>query len=426
MSQTFRKIRRVRGELALPGDKSISHRAAIFAAMAKGTSKLRHLSDGEDVRSTIRCLEALGAEFAYDAEEIVVNGAGIRGFRKANAPLDAGNSGTTARLLSGLLVAQPFSTTIVGDESLSRRPMGRVVDPLEKTGATFKTAEGGRLPMTIAPPERLEPIDYRTPVASAQVKSAALIAGLHVDAETKVIEKKATRNHTETMLGLETRHDGDETIAFSSSAYYPDPKEYYAPADLSTAAFFLGLAAITPDADLLLRGVSCNVSRTAFLDAIQEMGADVRRENLRVAAGEPYADFVVKSGALRNVEIPDEATANLIDEIPILSVVGAFAENEFVVRGVEELRVKESDRIAAMCENFRRLGYEVEEYPDGFLVAGEPTTPSATLDSFGDHRVAMAFAILLSRLDGDAKIDNFDCVKISNPNFLRQLTTISE
>ena len=425
MNRPFKKINKISGELNLPGDKSISHRAVMFSSMADGNSRIENLSSSEDVISTINCFRDLGVPITIEGNNLSVKGAGQGGFKKPEIPLDAGNSGTTARLISGILSAQKFESTITGDYSLSKRPMNRITDPLRQMGADVTASEQGTLPLTIRPSGKLKPIKYKLPVPSAQVKSSILLAGLHFDSETCVIESVQTRNHTEKLLGLRTESKSDGIHIFSSKKKYPQPIDYFIPSDISTAAFFIVLALLIPDAELKINRVSLNSTRTGIIDLLLQMGGKITLQNKFVQCGEEYGDILVKGSNLQNIKIPASLIPNIIDEIPILSVAGIFSRGDFEIRNAAELRVKESDRISALCSNFKLLGLNVTEFKDGFSVEGKINNKGMkSFNSFDDHRIAMAFGILGSII-GDCEVRNFDCVKISNPGFLDQLSSIS-
>jgi len=421
MTQEINKIESVKGELTLPGDKSISHRAVIFSCMAKGISEIENLSNGEDVRSTLKCFAELGVTSKWENEKLIIEG---KGFKNFNAPLnnlDAGNSGTTARLLAGFLSAQPFESTLIGDESLSQRPMKRVIEPLSLMGAKFSATPKLTLPLTIHQAEKLSPITYKMPVASAQVKSSVLLAGLHLEEETCVIESEQTRNHTEVMLGLRVEEKEGKRFIYSSLKNYPSVQNYFVPSDISSAAFFIVLTLLAKNSEVILRHVSLNETRTGIISVLKEMGGNIEITNRQTSNNELYGDLIVRSSELHSIEITKEIIPNIIDEIPILSVAFVLGTGKFEVRYAAELRVKESDRISALVHNYKILGLDVEEFPDGFSVSGTIQNENPVFESFHDHRIAMAFAILSMFLKNGGSISNFDCVKISNPQFLEQV-----
>lgn len=426
MIQKIKKINRVNGELKLPGDKSVSHRSVFFASMAEGKSRITNLLQSADINSSIDCFSKLGAHIAKKGDEYIVIGRGFEGFREPEEKLDAGNSGTTARLISGVLAAQKFNTEMIGDESLSKRPMRRIADPLKLMSAVIELTENGTLPAKFYAADKLLPIEYILPVASAQVKSAVLLAGLHLEDETKVIENFQTRDHTERMLGCDIKFEDDKKIISISKKNYPEVKEYVVPSDISTASFFIVLTLLAKNSELLLKDVSLNPSRTGILEILKRMGANITFENERTVAGEELGDLIIKSSSLKNIEIKKELIPNIIDEIPILSVAGLLADGDFIVKNADELRFKESDRIKSLCHNYKLLGLDVDEFEDGFQISGKIINRNVTFESFGDHRIAMAFAILSSLLLDETNIKDFECVAISNPKFLSQLQLITE
>ncbi len=424
MKENLSHITKVKGDLYLPGDKSISHRSIMFSALADGESVINNCSTSEDVESTIKCFRQLGSTISRNSNEILVLGKGYKGFKKPERILDAGNSGTTARLITGILSAQDFSSTIVGDKSLSKRPMRRIIDPLKQMGAEISASSQDTLPLIIKPSDSLRPIVYKLPVPSAQVKSSILLSGLHLDEATKVIENIPSRNHTENMLNLPVTKDNNEKIISVSINNFPVPQNYFIPSDISSAAFFIVLTLLLKDSNIAIKNVSLNESRTGILRVLEFMGAEFEINNVNNSANEFYGDLNVKSKNLVNVEIPETLIPNIIDEIPILSIAGIFAEGEFTIRGAKELRFKEADRIKAMCDNFNKLGLTVEEYEDGFTVGGTITSSDVLFESFGDHRIAMSFAVLSLLLKDGGAVNDFDCVRISNPDFIEQLNSI--
>lgn len=425
-AEKFTQISGIKGELVLPGDKSISHRAVMFSSLAKGKSIITNLSNSEDVLSTINCFRQLGCEIEFINGQLEVTGTGYKGFRKPSASLDAGNSGTTARLISGILAAQNFETEIIGDESLSSRPMKRIIEPLSLMGANITASQAGTLPLRISPSDKISPITYHLKTPSAQIKSSVLLAGLHLDRETTVIELQSSRNHTEVMLNLPVRREKGNTSISVSKANYPEKNEWFVPSDISSASFFIALALLTKKSELSLMHVSLNESRLGFIKILQEMGADIRIENPVKNNGEKYGNIIIFGGkSLTNINILPDIIPNIIDEIPILSIIGLFAEGKFNIRGAAELRVKESDRIKALCSNFKILGLEPLEYEDGFELQGTITNKQPEFESFHDHRIAMAFGVLSMMLPDGGVVNNFECVKISNPNFLKQLNLIT-
>ncbi len=426
MIQKIKKINRVFGELKLPGDKSISHRAVMLSSLANGKSKISNLLESADIQSTINCFGKLGCSIEKRNNEYILVGKGFLGFDQPKEKLNAGNSGTTARLISGILAMQKFSTILIGDESLSKRPMKRVAEPLKIMGAELKLSSNETLPIEYFPSDKLKAIKYELPVASAQVKSAVLLAGLHLNDETIVEEKFLTRDHTERMLGCNVSIRDNQKIISVSQKNYPVQKEYVVPSDISSAAFFIVLTLLSTDSELKLPDVSLNPTRTGIIKVFQKMGSDIELENVKTIAGEELGEIIVRSTSLKNIEIEKEIIPNIIDEIPILSVAGLFAGGTFTIKNAEELRFKESDRIKSLCHNYRLLGLEVDEFEDGFSISGDIKNKNIVFESFGDHRIAMTFSILSSLFFEESMIKDFECVSISNPQFLSQLKSITE
>jgi 3-phosphoshikimate 1-carboxyvinyltransferase len=374
--------------------------------------------------SSQKCFAQLGAEINKRDNYIEITGKGFKGFTKPVSPLDAGNSGTTTRLISGILIAQDFESTIIGDESLSKRPMKRIIDPLSQMGGKISATEKFTLPLTISPVDKITPVNYELPMASAQVKSAILLAGLHCDGITSVIEKIPSRDHTERMLGLKTEVTALGKISYASKENYPEPKEYIVPSDISTAAFFIVLTLLSNNSELRIKDVSLNETRTGILTVLKNMGAKITTDNVRTVTGEALGDIIIESSSLKNTIIPAEIIPNIIDEIPILSIAGIFAEGKFEIRNASELRGKETDRITAICHNMKILGLEVEEFEDGFALSGDIKNYSPVFESFNDHRIAMTFGVLSLILKDGGKVNNFECAAISNPDFINQLKQI--
>ena len=412
----------------MPGDKSISHRYAMLAALAEGTSEINFFSPSADCASTLACVEKLGAGVerltptsGEQTSAITVLGAGMGGLRAPVADLDAGNSGSTMRMLSGILAAQPFRSVLVGDASLSRRPMQRVIDPLTRMGARFRSAEGGRPPLEIEG-GALRAIRYELPVASAQVKSAVLLAGLFADGVTEVVEPATTRDHTEIALehlGAEVERHGRTTSVRGGARL--KAQKLYVPGDFSSAAFFIAGALALPESNLVIQNVGLNPTRTALLDVLVPMGGRIKALNLEMVNGEMIGDLHLEGSALEGGEVPIEAVPGLIDELPMLAVLGTRMRQGLAFHGAAELRVKESDRLRAVAENLRRMGAEFEEWPDGLRVPGQQSLHGAEIDSFGDHRIAMAFAIGGLFAEGPTTIRGSDCVEISFPGFFEAL-----
>lgn len=425
MLRQFNSVKSVQGEISLPGDKSISHRALLFSAMANGVSVIENPSKGSDVRSTINCLKQIGVSINVEHSKIIVTGVGYKGFNAPVYPLDCGNSGTTARLLTGLLTAQDFNSKMTGDKSLSNRPMKRLIEPLKNMGGIFYTSENDTLPISITGTDKILPIDYELVVPSAQVKSAVLIAGLHCESETSVIESVPTRDHTERLLGLEILHKENKIISRSSSKNYPRPENYFIPGDISSASFLIILSLLCKDSELMIKNVSLNSTRIKFIDVLVKMGGKISIINPRISNNENYGDLLIRSATLHNIDIDENIIPSIIDEIPVLAVAAAFAEGKFEIGNCAELRMKESDRIKSICYNLKIAGLDVEEYQDGFAIDGEVTSKKLIFNSFGDHRIAMAFAVLSMLAPNGGEVEGFESVDISNPDFLYQLQTIA-
>ncbi|MDR3418054.1 MAG: 3-phosphoshikimate 1-carboxyvinyltransferase [Nevskia sp.] len=406
------------GSVRVPGDKSISHRAVMLASLADGISEVRGFLTGEDCLCTMKAFRAMGVRIDQLAPtHLRVHGVGLHGLREPPHALDLGNSGTSMRLMTGLLVAQSFPTTLVGDESLSRRPMRRIVEPLLQMGARIETTPRNTAPLRILPAAGLKGIRYRSPVASAQVKSGILLAGLYAEGHTEVLEPEASRDHTERML----RAFGAEVEAEPGRAALQGGQKLRAadidvPADVSSAAFFLVGAAIVPGAELLLTDVGINPTRTGVIEILRRMGAHIELRNPRHFGGEPVADLYVRGGALHGIEIGHELVAAAIDEFPALFVAAACARGETVVTGAAELRVKESDRIQAMCDGLQALGVSALARPDGARISGGRLL-GGTVDSEGDHRIAMSFAIAGLRAEQPIRILDCANVNTSFPGF---------
>lgn len=413
------------GEISVPGDKSISHRALMFSSLAQGTSEIRGLLRAADPLSTLACLCQLGVQIDDDGIVLRVHGKGKTGFSRPQQMLDAGNSGTTIRLLSGILAGQSFPTIISGDEYLVRRPMKRIIEPLRGMGARIAGTVEDKPPLAIDPAPGLAGISYTLPVPSAQVKSAVLLAGLFADGTTEVIESIPSRDHTERMLNLPVELKGGKRIVQSSRNHVVSPSLYEVPGDPSSAAFFIVAGLITRNAEVLIRNVGLNPSRIGFLTLLRQMGGRITLLNERTVGGEPLADIGVQSSSLRNPGGIDEALIpNIIDEIPILSIAAVFAEGEWILHHAEELRHKECDRLNALCVNLRAMGLAVDEYPDGMAFVPKRPRHGAELRSFSDHRIAMACAIAAVATPGESLIDAPECVEISYPGFWNALSSL--
>ncbi len=408
----------LRGELTIPGDKSVSHRAVMFAALADGVSRIDGFLEGEDTRATAAIFQKLGVRIETPSpSRRIVHGVGVDGMKAAAGELDCGNAGTGMRLLAGLLAAQPFDSVLVGDESLSRRPMRRITGPLARMGARIDTEGGGLPPLRIHGGQPLRGIDYTLEVASAQVKSAVLLAGLYAQGETVVHEPHPTRDYTERMLAaFGADIEFSPGYARLRGGQRLRATDVVVPADFSSAAFFLVAASIVPGSELRLRAVGLNPRRTGLLTALRLMGADIREENPAEQGGEPVADLVVRHAPLRGIEVPEALVPDMIDEFPALFVAAACAEGPTVVRGAAELRVKESDRLATMAAGLRTLGLRVDETADGGTIHPGPLQ-SGRIDSHGDHRIAMSFAVAGQRSQGEVRVGDIANVATSFPGF---------
>ena len=414
----------VAGEMRVPGDKSISHRALLLATLGAGRSRIRGILDSADVRSTASALRALGADVPSLGPEMVVDGIGIHGIRSPNGALDCGNSGTSARLLAGVVAASPIVARFVGDPSLSRRPMRRVARPLEAMGARFEFEGTDGLPMTVHGGP-LRPIEWANETSSAQVKSAILLAGVVAGVQVSVSEPRQSRDHTERMLAA--RGVAVEASAGRVMVRRGGPlvaRDADVPADPSSAAFFAALAALAASGELTLRDIGVNPTRIGFFAALRQMGASVELGGVTEQGGEPVADVVVRPGDLHGIAVGGEHVPSLIDELPLLACVAARARGETTITGAQELRVKESDRIAAVVSNLRAVGARAVELPDGMIVEGSATPLAGRVVTHGDHRLAMAFGVLGALPGNRITVDDPDCVGVSFPTFWRELDRV--
>jgi 3-phosphoshikimate 1-carboxyvinyltransferase len=424
MQQRIRPTSALSGSITLPGDKSISHRYAMIASLSEGPTRISNYSTGADCHSTLRCLRALGIEIEVQGTEVTIQGRGLEGLRVPAGELNAGNSGSTIRMLSGILAGQPFASRIGGDESLSRRPMQRIMRPLAQMGAAIRAREDKYPPLEIAG-AALHPIDYTLPVPSAQVKTCVLFAGLFAEGQTSVTEPVRTRDHTEIAL---REFGADITVEQQKITITGRPvltgRDLTVPSDLSSAAFFLVAALLVPGSRLAIHGVGLNPTRSALLDFLSGMGARIRIPNLESASGELVGDILVEHSPVRGGVIEGALTAALIDEIPILAVLGAASEDGLTVRDAGELRIKETDRIRTIVENLRRMGVPAEELPDGFVVPGRQKFHAAEFESYGDHRIAMAFATAALAADGESIIRDAEAASVSFPEFWETLSGV--
>jgi 3-phosphoshikimate 1-carboxyvinyltransferase len=406
------------GRVRVPGDKSISHRSVMLGALADGTTRVTGMLEGEDVLSTLGAFRAMGVvAVGPDHGKLVIHGVGLHGLKAPKQALDMGNSGTAMRLMAGILAGQAFDSELIGDESLSKRPMKRVSDPLGAMGATIATAEGGRPPLRIAGGRKLHGIDYKMPVASAQVKSCLLLAGLYADGETAATEPAPTRDHTERMLrgfGYAVKTQGARVSMQGGGRL--KACDIDVPADISSATFFLVGASISPGSDLLLEHVGINPTRIGVINILKLMGANLELRNPREAGGEPVADIRVRAAQLRGIRIPEDQVPLAIDEFPALFIAAACAQGETVLTGAHELRVKESDRIAVMARGLKHLGIDARETPDGIVIQGG-RLQGGEIDSHGDHRIAMSFAMSALAASGPVTVRDCKNVDTSFPGF---------
>jgi 3-phosphoshikimate 1-carboxyvinyltransferase len=425
MQRIQEATRPLRGELSVPGDKSISHRAVIFAAIAEGRSRISNFSGGEDNHRTLQAFKDLGVSIGQEGGIVCVEGKGWEGLRAADQVIDCGNSGTTMRLLAGVLAGRPFASVLDGDESLRRRPMRRVMEPLNQMGSEIRSESGGGVAPLRIHGGKLRGIDYKMPIASAQVKSSIFLAGLQASGVTMVTEPQKSRDHTEVMAGMfgaKLRIEG-LCVAVEGGQRLRG-QNVAVPGDLSSAAFFLVAAAAIPSSEVIVRNVGCNPTRAGILELLKRMGAVIEFLQRDDVGGEPVADLRIVGTGLRGIEIGPDMVARTIDEYPILFVAGALADGVTTVSGAKELRYKESDRIAVMAGALRQLGVEVEERDDGLRIEGRSRLKGTCLKTHGDHRVAMSLAVAGLRADGGVEIDDSACADISFPGFFDLLQRI--
>ncbi|CRZ34828.1 3-phosphoshikimate 1-carboxyvinyltransferase [Herbinix hemicellulosilytica] len=418
----------LKGNLSVPGDKSISHRAVMLGALAKGKTEIDNFLMGEDCLSTISCFRKMGIHIEQDIRnrKVIVFGEGLDGLKALTEILDVGNSGTTIRLLSGILCGQNFSSVITGDTSIQKRPMGRILTPLQQMEADIESVNNNNCaPLRINGPknQRLKGIHYKSPIASAQVKSCVLLAGLYADGETHVTEPAVSRNHTEIMLSY---FGGDVKVTGSTVCVKPRPKlsgkKINVPGDISSAAFLMAAALIVPNSEILIENVGINPTRDGILKVCSMMGADIKLLNIKKDGGEPAADILVRHSSLRGTEIGGDLIPTLIDEIPIIAILACFADGKTVIKDAQELRVKESDRIEAMVKNLSAMGADVEATEDGMIINGGKPLRGAVIDPKFDHRIAMSFAVAGLMADGETEILNPECVNISFPGFFEKVS----
>ena len=418
-------VKPLKGTVTIPGDKSISHRAVMFGSLAEGTTEITHFLKGADCLSTIACFRQMGISIEEKKDCILVHGKGLHGLSAPSSMLDTGNSGTTTRLISGILSGQPFESVLIGDASIQKRPMGRIITPLSQMGANITSLKGnGCAPLKIAPAS-LKGIHYQSPVASAQVKSAILLAGLYADGITSVTEPALSRNHTELMLsafGAKVSSEG--TTASICSAPRLVGQKIEVPGDISSAAYFIAAALMVPGSEVLIQNVGINPTRDGILRVCQEMGADITLLNQKEGSGEPSCDLLVKYSELKPASIGGDLIPTLIDEIPILAVLAAHAQGTTLIKDAQELKVKESNRIDTVVNALKAMGADVYATEDGMVIHGGPPLHGAVIDSFLDHRIAMSFAVAALCASGETTILGRECVDISYPDFYKDLASL--
>ena len=422
----IKKVNKLNGTLAIPGDKSISHRAVMFGSLAEGTTRITNFLEGADCLSTISCFRKMGINIQNNNGEILVRGKGLHGLTAPDDVLDVGNSGTTTRLISGILAGQDFISELTGDASIRKRPMKRIMTPLSQMDADIVSLNGnGCAPLKISG-KKLQAIHYDSPVASAQVKSCVLLAGLYADGIKSVTEPVLYRNHTEIMLNY---FGADVTSEGTTASVKPDPslygREILVPGDISSAAYFIAAGLLVPNSEILLKNVGTNPTRDGILRVCKAMGADITLLN-ETKEGEPTADLLIRSSSLHGTTVEGAIIPTLIDELPMIAVMAAFAEGTTVIRDAAELRVKESDRIQVMTENLQKMGADIQATDDGMIINGGKPLHGAEIDSHLDHRVAMSFAVAGLLCDGPLMIRNGECVNISYPEFYSDLYSLAE
>lgn len=422
----FTKCSGLRGEVTIPGDKSVSHRSVMFGSIAKGTTEIHNFLQGADCLSTISCFRSMGIDIENQGTSVLVHGNGLHGLKKPQSVLDCGNSGTTTRLISGILSAQDFSVTLTGDASIQKRPMKRIITPLAMMGADIRSLNGNDCAPLKITGRPLHGIHYISPVASAQVKSAILLAGLYADGETRVTEPNISRNHTELMLScFGADIHTEDTTAIIQPARELFGQKILVPGDISSAAFFIAAGLMIPNSEILIHNVGINPTRDGMIHVCREMGADLTLMNEKTD-GEPTADILVRSSNLKGTVISGAIIPTLIDELPMIAAMACFADGETIIKDAAELKVKESNRIAVMTKNLKAMGADVEETEDGMIIRGKKPLHGAVIDSKLDHRIAMTFAVVGSCADGETEILGAECVNISYPQFYEDLKQLKE
>ena len=419
----IQKIKKAVGQIKVPGDKSISHRAVMLGSLANGVTEISGFLKGADCLSTIDCFRKMGIDIDINGENVTVHGNGLRGLKKPDEMLYTGNSGTTTRLLCGILAGQNFDTSITGDASIQKRPMGRVVKPLSMMGAKI---ENEYCPLYITG-TKLHGIDYKMPVASAQVKTAIILAGLYADGETVIHEIEKSRDHTELMLsamGADLTVDNlDITVKPTNDLTAVNVD---VPGDISSAAFFLVLGAIMPNSQITVINVGINPTRTGIIDVLKDMGADITLENVHTSAGETVADITVRSSSLKGTTVGGDIIPRLIDELPIIAVAAVFADGQTVIKDAQELKVKETNRIRAVVDEFNKCGIDITETDDGMIINGGKSIHGADFNTYGDHRMAMSLTVLAQLADGESTLDDSDCACVSYPTFFDDFYKLGE
>ena len=419
----IQKIKKAVGQIKVPGDKSISHRAVMLGSLASGVTEISGFLKGADCLSTIDCFRKMGIDIDINGENVTVHGNGLRGLKKPDEMLYTGNSGTTTRLLCGILAGQNFDTSITGDASIQKRPMGRVVKPLSMMGAKI---ENEYCPLYITG-TKLHGIDYKMPVASAQVKTAIILAGLYADGETVIHEIEKSRDHTELMLsamGADLTVDNlDITVKPTNDLTAVNVD---VPGDISSAAFFLVLGAIMPNSQITVTNVGINPTRTGIIDVLKDMGADITLENVHTSAGETVANITVRSSSLKGTTVGGDIIPRLIDELPIIAVAAVFADGQTVIKDAQELKVKETNRIRAVVDEFNKCGIDITETDDGMIINGGKSIHGADFKTYGDHRMAMSLTVLAQLADGESTLDDSDCACVSYPTFFDDFYKLGE
>ena len=423
----FKKTKHLKGEITVPGDKSISHRSIMLGSIASGITEVHGFLYGADCISSMNCFRQMGVDIDYDGSIVTIHGNGLHGLKAPADTLDVGNSGTTTRLMSGILAAQNFSSRVIGDDSICRRPMKRIITPLAMMGADITSERGNDCAPLIINGRKLKGIHYDSPVASAQVKSCVLLAGLYADGETSVTEPYVSRNHTELMLNA---FGGSCTTLGTTATVTSDPvltgQKIVVPGDISSAAYFLVAGLIAENSEITIKNVGINPTRDGIIDVIKMMGGDITFTNVNADSGEPTADITVKTSSLKGCVIEGDIIPKLIDEIPVIAILACFAEGETVIKDAAELKVKESNRIDVMVNNLSAMGADITGTDDGMIIRGGKPLHSAVIHSKKDHRIAMSFAVAAMCAEGETEILDADCVNISYPDFYRDLENLQK